>query len=77
MIGCNNEGYYRDFWALRCKGWMDGDYWYDEDILKNKKLNNDYKRIINPKDSLFPVQSCFNGLGIYKMKYLDGCNYDF
>lgn len=72
MIGCNNLGWYRDLWALRCKGWLEGDFWSDKEIVKN---HSKIHRIIDPKENLIKVESCFNGLGIYKMKSLKGCKY--
>ena len=47
MIGSNNKGLYRDYWALRCENWLDGDFHSGEDILKQKKVNNIYIRHIH------------------------------
>ena len=68
MIGSNNIGKYRDLWALRCKGWLEGDYHQGYKLYKNRKA-------INKNESLIKVDSCFNGFAIYKMKFLKDCRY--
>lgn len=69
MIGSNNNGKYRDLWALRCKGWLEGDY------HQGYKLYKKNRKIINKNEPLIKVESCFNGFAIYKMKFLKDCRY--
>ena len=68
MLGSNNIGKYRDLWALRCKGWLEGDYHQGYKFYKGN-------RSIDKKEPLIEVDSCFNGFAIYKMKYLKDCRY--
>ena len=68
MLGSNNNGSYRDLWALRCKGWLEGDYHQGYKFYKGNKH-------IDKNASLIEVDSCFNGFAIYKMEYLKDCRY--
>lgn len=68
MLGSNNNGNYRDLWALRCKGWLEGDYHQGYKFYKGN-------RRIDKKEPPIEVDSCFNGFAIYKMKYLKDCRY--
>lgn len=72
---------YYDIWALRAKGWSEGDCWKEYDELRQVLPPRKAKRIALtdkmrsiPKKSLpIPVESAFGGLGIYRTEaFLDG-----
>ena len=79
MVGGNqiNRPYY-DIWTLRTfDDWLDFDYLVCKDI---ERKGEDYcfksrLREIPPDAEPIQVKSCFGGIGIYKKKYLENCNY--
>ncbi len=77
-IGGNSINNYYDLWALRTyDDWMPFDCWYSYHIEKkdiNYSVNNRFKNIPTSTPPI-KVESCFNGICIYKRKYLDNCSY--
>jgi hypothetical protein len=72
---------YYDIWALRAKGWSDGDCWQQYQELSETIPAADAKRIaitskmksIPEKSQPILVESAFGGLGIYRTaSFLDG-----
>jgi hypothetical protein len=82
MFGTNKD-YYYDFWALRCD-----ETWFNKNIFscevdtdgtyKNyEKYIPDFINFIkNNKNNLIPVNSAFNGIGIYKLSSIKNCRYN-
>ena len=79
MFGANSNIYY-DMWALRTLNKPDKDFW------DGKKKNNKYIMsksdilkeyfIIDKDSNPIRVNSCFNGIGIYKYKDIKNCKYN-
>jgi hypothetical protein len=74
MMGGNSKIYY-DYWALRDK-YYKLDFWNDIDLNDNTRLKNLCFKIAS-FSSLIEVDSCFNGIGIYKYKYLKDLKYEY
>jgi hypothetical protein len=83
MMGCINEDfYYFDYWALRHKDSYFANnvfstcYYPKQDYRQHTKT---FSKIIfeasRSNDKLVPVQSCFNGMGLYRLKSMKGCSY--
>jgi hypothetical protein len=83
MMGSINEDfYYYDYWALRHKDSYFANnvfstcYYPKQDYRQHTKT---FSRIVLEASrsdiKLIPVQSCFNGMGLYKLKSMKGCSY--
>jgi len=73
VVTANQPFRYYDIWALRAKGWVNGDIWKALEILNPEASNRDrqkhlkkYYRSISRKKKPIRVQSAFGGLAIYK-----------
>jgi len=74
MFPINTNSSYYDYWALRCNA-----TWFHKNIFCCEIENNEkckefvnhipefYNFLKNNKNTLVPVQSAFNGIGIYKL----------
>jgi glycosyltransferase involved in cell wall biosynthesis len=75
-VMCANQKKYYDVYALRTyDDWMPFDCWHCMKVKRDREfcINSRNKNL--PKDSLINVKSCFGGLAIYKMKYINKCVY--
>ena len=76
MSGINKNYYYYDFWALRCEN-----NWFDKNIFSCEANNIPYENKTGEfcdflkKNQIIPVNSAFNGLGIYKLSAMKNCRY--
>lgn len=69
-----NQNPYYDIWALRAKGWCEGDCWQEYNKLKTEMSDSEAlaaavtsKQIyLDQNSGLVSVDSAFGGLGIYK-----------
>ena len=71
MFGGNNNGDYYDLWALRTM-----DDWQREDCWRAYNYDNTYELKYRSVKDFVKVNSCFNGIAIYKYKYISDCRYD-
>jgi len=79
MFPININYTYYDYSALRCD-----ETWFNKNIYSCERINNEYKTHITDfytflqiyKDKLIPVNSAFNGIGIYKLSSLNNCRYN-
>jgi hypothetical protein len=83
-LTANQDGPYYDIWALRHQYWNVGDCWeqYNEltEFYPNDKLalwDSVYSKmiVISSQNAPILVNSAFGGLAIYKVKYLEDCEY--
>ncbi len=75
-IGGNNLGYYYDLWALRTKDeWMPGNMWEYIPYEELKKRTDLFREIL-PGANPIEVDSCFNGIAIYKYEYIKDVRYN-
>lgn len=75
-VMCANQKKYYDLYALRTyDDWLPFDCWDCMKIKSDREfcINSRNKNL--PKDRLINVKSCFGGLAIYKMKYINKCVY--
>lgn len=79
MFGANSKIYY-DMWALRTLHNPDKDFWIGKKkdnkyIISKSDILKEYFIIEKDSDPI-KVNSCFNGIGIYKYKDIKNCKYD-
>jgi len=82
MFPVNPNSSYYDFWALRCN-----QTWFSKNIfcceIENNQKCNEFENHVqeiftflrNNKNCLIPVNSAFNGIGIYKLSSINNCRY--
>jgi glycosyltransferase involved in cell wall biosynthesis len=79
----NQSLLYYDLWALRAKGWSEGDCWVEYNLLTQQMSQKKAKKMaITSKMKKIPrrskpikVESAFGGLGIYRMEAFLSGNY--
>ncbi len=80
MFGGNSKIYY-DMWALRTLKKPNKDFWKNKKdsnqkyIMSKEKILEEYF-MIDKESNPIEVSSCFNGIGIYKYKYILNCRYN-
>ena len=79
MFGANSDIYY-DMWALRTLNNPDKDFWIGKKkdnkyIISKSDILKEYF-IIDKDSQPIKVNSCFNGIGIYKYNDIKNCKYD-
>jgi hypothetical protein len=82
MFPVNSNYSYYDFWALRCN-----QTWFNKNIFSCQINNNEnhkefenhvsefFSFLQNNKNNLIPVNSAFNGIGIYKLSSIKNSRY--
>ena len=73
MFGGNSEIYY-DMWALRTLSYPNKDFWENKKMHLEERLKLYFK--IDNESNPIQVNSCFNGIGIYKYNDIINCYYN-
>ena len=78
MTCVNKNNKYYDYWALRCdKTWFNINIFScDANNINHETKTSEFEEFLNKSDDLIPVNSAFNGFGIYKLKSLKNCKYN-
>ena len=78
MCGANQPGLYYDLWALRTfDAWMPGDCWRCADRCGAESCADGRYVHIAADAKPLEVLSAFGGVGVYKTRFLDGCDYGY
>ena len=73
VVTTNNEGAYRDMWALRSSTLgMDYDCFWDFGRMKSRGNCKRHRMFVSPTAAPFAVEAAFNGLAIYSAAALRG-----